>query len=216
MSDTVETTEQNVGQNVDTVQQEPTPNADSMTEALQNDNSPNSMAEALQNDNEPAPNQPQEIEYTFKDKDGNDVTEGEYIGHVKGIAKDLGLSKEQAQKFYEQAQDKVNEINTQALENAKVEWINQTLADEEIGGQHLTESRTNALKAIRSFGSNEFKELLINTGIIEHPEIVRFLSRVGKATSADDKFINGAKPNSQKQSFLREIYGKNSPELFDE
>ena len=163
---TVETTEQKVQTSTDTI-----------TSALQNEvnSAPNNMTEALNNDTAPVvPSEPQEIEYTFKDKDGNDVTEGEYIGHVKGIAKDLGLSKEQAQKFYEQAQDKVNEINTQALENAKVEWINQTVADEEIGGQHLTESRTNALKAIRSFGSNEFKELLINTGIIEHPEIVDF------------------------------------------
>lgn len=216
MSETLNQTEQPT---VETTEQEVQPSADNMTSALQNDanSTPNNMTEALNSDTAPvAPNEPQEIEYTFKDKDGNDVTDGEYIGHVKGIAKDLGLSKEQAQKFYEQAQDKVNEINTQALENAKNEWINQTVADEEIGGQHLTESRNNALKAIRSFGSNEFKELLINTGIIEHPEIIRFLSRVGKATSADAQFIEGSKPAEDKGSFLKAIYGKNSPELFDE
>ena len=188
MSEALNQTEQPT---VETTEQEVQTSTDTITSALQNEvnSAPNNMTEALNNDTAPVtPSEPQEIEYTFKDKDGNDVTDGEYIGHVKGIAKDLGLSKEQAQKFYEQAQDKVNEINTQALENAKVEWINQTVADEEIGGQHLTESRNNALKAIRSFGSNEFKELLINTGIIEHPEIIRFLSRVGKATSADAQF----------------------------
>lgn len=209
-------------ESVITEQQENT--QDSMTEALNNEQSnqetgSQSMSDFVQNGEEnlqeAAPEVSEPINYEFKDKDGNLIQDNdEYLLNVKDISKDLNLSQDQAQKFFEQAKDRVSAINNKALEKLKNEWINSTIQDNEIGGANLNDARSNALKAIKDFGSNEFKELLINTGIIENPEVIRFLARVGKSTREDNNFIRGDQGTPPQQSFLRKMY-KDSPELFE-
>lgn len=101
----------------------------------------------------------------------------------------LKLTNEQAQKLAN-ANAKVEQLRAQAAEkafNAQVEkWAEDVKADKELGGQAFEQVRDSALKAVGKFGTPELKALLNQTGLGNHPEFVRFCSRVGKQLREDD------------------------------
>lgn len=108
-------------------------------------------------------------------------------------AKELGLSKEQAQaylddKIAERASAEAN-IKTQVDELHK-KWLDTVKADPEIGGAKLTESAEMAKRAVEQFGSDALKSFLDETGLGNHPEMIRAFANIGKKL-ANDKFISG-------------------------
>ena len=100
----------------------------------------------------------------------------------KGVAKELGLSQEQAQglvTFALEAETKAAEAQVKDWEATQDQWRSDTKNDEEIGGEKLKETRVDVSKAVGHFGNDAFKELLDITGVGDHVEMVRFLSKVG-------------------------------------
>ena len=110
-----------------------------------------------------------------------------------------GIQKDSAQKIADQLASKIAEAakaNNDALQNTLYE---QSLADKEIGGESFKETSRLALKAVKALGTPELKQLL--TGPVgSHPEVLRFLSRVGKAIS-EDGFVadNGIKKETREE-----------------
>ncbi len=101
----------------------------------------------------------------------------EVDGQFKTLAKDLGLKPEGARRlvdFYSSANQRLHDG-----------WRNQTANDRELGGYNLTRNVATAGKAIDKFGSPELRKALDATGAGNHPEIVRFFVRVGKALAED-------------------------------
>ena len=70
-------------------------------------------------------------------------------------------------------------------------WVEQAKADTEYGNDKFDESISVAVKARDNFGTSEFNEMLDSSGLGNHPEMIRFLNRVGKAISEDSVVVGG-------------------------
>lgn len=87
-------------------------------------------------------------------------------------------------------------------------WFQETEKDPEIGGPKFEASVQNAARALSVFGTNGLKQLMVQYGIGNHPEVVRFFARVGSAIPAEDT-SGGGKPGAGKPEtdFLTKMYG---------
>ncbi len=107
------------------------------------------------------------------------------------FAKENNLTQEQAQRGVDMvAQMKQAEMN-QWVEQQK-SWVDEAKSDAEYGGEKFDESISVAVKARDSFGTSEFNEMLDSSGLGNHPEMIRFLNRVGKAISEDSVIVGGS------------------------
>lgn len=134
------------------------------------------------------------VEYTFKLPEGVEF-KGELFDELKTTAKELGLTQEQAQRVADLGAKQAQGFAAQLLEQQKTlttEWANQTTTDKEIGGDKLPENLAVAKKALDTFGSPELKTLLNQSGLGNHPDIVRFMVKAGRAISEDGKLITGS------------------------
>lgn len=77
------------------------------------------------------------------------------------------------------------EAQTAAYAKQDAEWKQQLADDKEIGGAHLEANRALAAKAIERLGSPGLRQLLEKSGLGNHPDLVRFAVKVGKALSED-------------------------------
>lgn len=130
--------------------------------------------------------------YEFKFPEGVQADEA-LLGEFTPLAKDLGLSQEGAQKLvdlYTKTQTQMLQAQQERWEGLNKEWSDKSTADKEYGGADLNKNVAIAKLAIDKFGTPELKEALNLTGVGNHPEVVRFFYRVGKAIS-DDKFDTG-------------------------
>jgi hypothetical protein len=70
------------------------------------------------------------------------------------------------------------------MKNQSARWVKQCKEDKEIGGDNLNDSIELAKLAIRKFAAKEvwpFNSFLNGSELGNHPEMMRFLLRVGKA-----------------------------------
>lgn len=108
------------------------------------------------------------------------------------IAKEMGLTQEQAQKV---ADVGAKMAQRQAEQHAQLveSWVTQVKTDKEIGGDKLDENLGVARKAMDAFGSPELKDLLNSSGLGNHPAVIKAFFKAGKAIS-EDGFVKGAPP----------------------
>ncbi len=117
---------------------------------------------------------------------------------LASVAKELKLSKEEAQKVADVGV-KMAQRQMEAHQKLVSSWIESVKTDKEIGGDALNENLSTARKAIDAFGSPELKELFNQWGIGNHPEVVKFAVKVGKAIS-DDGFVRGGNTTPPKSA----------------
>jgi hypothetical protein len=143
--------------------------------------------------------------YDFQLPDGVQL-EAAALEELSGMAKELGLTQEQAQKVAnlgaKQAQAFAAQL-TERQQAATAEWATQTSADKELAGpqgQALEENLSFAKKAIDTFATPEFKKLLNESGLGNHPEMVRVFVRAGKAISEDGRLVSGSAGQKVRES----------------
>lgn len=166
----------------------------------------------------PAESKPEAAgEFTPKLPEGFDANDG-VLKHIEEIAKADGLKGEVAQKlvdlYVQQQQQAVKQAEERWTSQNK-EWMDGAKADKEYGGEKFDANLTVARKAIAKFGTPELKQLLDTTGLGNHPELIRFVYRVGKGF-ADDSVAGttgaGAGEVSGEEAKLRAMY----PKMFQE
>lgn len=118
------------------------------------------------------------------------------------VFKELGLSNEAANKLMPvaaQFRDRVTEQTLQGLNDnlatQKAEWLTATKADPDIGGGNLDATLQLAAKGLDHFGFTEgsdFRKLLTDTGLGNHPDMVRIMRGVGEMISEDGFPRSGA------------------------
>lgn len=116
------------------------------------------------------------------------------MGEAVPLFKELGLTQDQAQKlvdFQAKQQAQQNDTFNQQLEA----WAQQAKTDKEFGGDKFDENVALARAAVNKFGTPELKVLLDNYGVGNHPEIIRFMVRVGQLTKEDVPGNKSAQPN---------------------
>jgi len=134
------------------------------------------------------------------------------LGEFKTLAKELNLPQEAAQKLVDM-QAKLQSGNAEAftqtlqahVDKTAQDWANTAKADPEIGGAKFTENVAVAKTALDTFGTPELKALLKESRIGNHPEVIRFMFKAGKAISQDG-FVPG-RSSSAAKSAADVLYG---------
>jgi len=109
-------------------------------------------------------------------------------GEFGGVAKELGLSQDKAQKlvdYYIQLTQKAIQVHNERSAQISEEWKTSAETDKEFGGAKFGENIALAKKALDSFGTPELTKHLNESGLGNHPEIIRFCWKVGKLLSDD-------------------------------
>ena len=118
------------------------------------------------------------------------------LAAVQAVAKELNLNQDQAQKLVDLgvSLDKamVKEFTQEAMKSPvplaptwAAAWSQQTMQDADIGGANLDATMALTRRVFATFGTPELGTFLNNTGLAHHPELVRFMHKVGKAVSED-------------------------------
>lgn len=142
-----------------------------------------------------APGQPYEWQ-DFTVPEGVQLNE-EITTSFKSIREDAKLSPQEKAQSLLDLQGKLTQSLMESQEQAqaaqKQQWADQIKADPELGGANFDKTVETAVKAIEQFGSPELRTLLNGTGIGNHPELVKFCHRIGKALSEDSLVMGGDK-----------------------
>ncbi|HKI62885.1 MAG TPA: hypothetical protein VKA31_11380 [Mariprofundaceae bacterium] len=129
------------------------------------------------------------------------TVDGNRMDEFKPIAKELGLTQDQAQKlvdFYADGIKSQVEQTQSAWNDIMTTWQEDVKKDQEIGGKAFDESLSSAKKALDAFGTEKLYEALEQTGMGNHPEFIRVFSRMGKAIAEDKIRIGGASADGPK------------------
>lgn len=127
---------------------------------------------------------------------------------IQAIAKELNLPQSQAQKLADLAlkrSEAAQASQMEALEKARTEWADAARADKEFGGDQLEANLGAARKALDAFGTPELRGLLNESGLGNHPEVIRFMVRAGKAISGD-RIVTGAAGAADAAPDARKLY----------
>lgn len=128
---------------------------------------------------------------------GSDFDSGVIASYGK-TAQELGLTKEQAQGVFDKVAPLIRASEQGRHEKRVAEWGDTARKDGEFGGSNLAPNLQTANKALTTFGNPELSELLKATGLAEHPEVIRFMFRVGKAISTDQR-VDGRPKGAAKE-----------------
>ncbi len=134
--------------------------------------------------------------YEFKAPDGRNF-DNEVMHAYSEVARELNLSQESAQKMLDRIGPKMAEQQIKDIQSVKTGWLDSSRVDKEFGGDNINTNMSTAKRALDTFGTPELKNLLNETGLGNHPEVIRFFFRAGKSIS-EDTFVgatSGSVPN---------------------
>lgn len=129
------------------------------------------------------------------------------VATFKGLAEELKLSAEQMQKLvdFETQAARENAAKTEEEKRDIIAgWARQTKA---LYGANLEEEISFALRAANAFGGPEFRALLEDTGLGNHPIMLRTLIGIGRCIS-EDACPGGQPAAKQDKTFAEALYGK--------
>lgn len=142
--------------------------------------------------------------YEFKMPEGVEL-DSKAADEFSAIAKELKLSQADAQRIADVAvkmQQKQAETHAEMVKG----WADSCKTDKEFGGDNLQQNLSVARKAIDTFGSPELKAMLNSTGMGNHPEVVRFAFKAGKAISEDSFVQSGSRTPTPDASLEKRLY----------
>ena len=140
---------------------------------------------------------PETYEFNTKISDDSSELDPEVVTAFGEVAKELDLPQDAAQKVLDKVAPVIQAKQAKVLEQVKTDWANDSQADKEFGGENLAENLEIAKKSLDAFGSDTLKSLLHETGFGNHPEIIRFMFKVGSAISEDSYVGNSEGAMSQ-------------------
>lgn len=165
------------------------------------------QAEGQQQEGQEQPKPEAPESYEFKPIDGVSVAP-EVIERFSAVAKDLKLSQEAAQKVFEEMAPAIQAHQVAQVQAVTAEWAKQSTADPEFGGEKLQENLAVAKKALDTFGTPELRNLLNESGLGNHPDVIRFMYRAGRAIS-EDKFVVAGASQAKAKDPAEILFGGN-------
>jgi len=133
------------------------------------------------------------------------------------IFKELGLSNEQANKLIplaaqmaQRIQDKANQEILASVATDRKAWLDTARADPEIGGANWDTTMQVSASALDQLGfpkGSPFRVLLNESGLGNHPEMIRAFAKVGKAIGEDSNFVR-AESGAGKKTHAQILFGK--------
>ena len=173
-------------QSVDTATSEQTTDTQQQAENVQDQQvSDETTVESETSESETPEGAPDKYEFNAKVADAPEELDPEVLTAFGEVAKELNLPQEAAQKVLDKVAPVIQAKQAKVLEEVKAGWVSDSQADEEFGGENLNDNLEVAKSALNAFGNQALKSLLVETGFGNHPEIIRFMYRAGKAISED-------------------------------
>ncbi len=141
------------------------------------------------------------VEYEFQLPEGVTLDE-DILGQFRSEAQALKLPADKAQALVgmgAQAVQKAMDTVLEADKARRATWATEAESDAEFGGPQFKENLSVAQEAIGTF-SPKLKTFLNETGLGNHPEMIRFAFKVGQLLKQDG-FVAGKRigPDSQPQ-----------------
>ena len=197
MTEANQTNEGDTQQPVD-ASTEATTDTEQQAEGVQDQQvSDETAVESETSDQEAPKGAPETYEFNTKITDESAELDPEVVTAFGEVAKELDLPQDAAQKVLDKVAPVIQAKQAKVLEQVKLDWANDSQADKEFGGENLAENLNVAKQALDAFGSDSLKSLLHETGFGNHPEIIRFMYKAGKAISEDSYVGNSEGAMSQ-------------------
>ncbi len=151
---------------------------------------------------------PEDGVYEFTLPDGIQIDE-KLAAAASPILKDAKVSRGAANKLAEfLTNQKKAEVERWA--ETQENWVKDAKSDKEYGGDKFGASVETAKKSLEKFGTPALREALVFSGMGNHPEMIRFMARVGNAFS-DDRPVGSETPAAKGKSAEEELYGATTP-----
>ena len=198
MTEANQTNEGDTQQPVDTATSEQTTDTQQQTEGVQEQQvSDETAVENETSESETPQGAPETYEFNTKITDDSSELDPEVVTAFGEVAKELDLPQDAAQKVLDKVAPVIQAKQAKVLEQVKLDWAADSQADKEFGGENLAANLEIAKKSLDAFGSDSLKSLLHETGFGNHPEIIRFMYKAGKAISEDSYVGNSEGAMSQ-------------------
>lgn len=156
-----------------------------------------------------------DLKVTTKDEEGKDVEvelDTALLAEATPIFKEVGLTNDQANKLAPLAikvQERMLAAQADNYNALKADWAKQAKADPDIGGKHWAETEAFAAKALDTFGApsvkdadgnetNEFRVLLNESGLGNHPVMLKMFRQIGEKLGEDSTFTRSEASPSKK------------------
>jgi hypothetical protein len=143
---------------------------------------------------DPADEIPEDGRYDFNLPEGMAIDQ-KLAEAMSPVLKDIGLTRGQAQALAGAlAAHRQAEAANGSREWADIQtgWVNSAKKDSEIGGARWDASVSTAQGALARFGTPGLRAFLTESGGGNHPEVIRFMARVGNAIAEDRPESGGA------------------------
>jgi len=150
---------------------------------------------------------PETYEFNTKLSDDSSELDPEIVTTFGEVAKELDLPQDAAQKVLDKVAPAMQARQAKLIEDTKIEWANQSQSDQEFGGENLSANLEVAKQSLDAFGTDAFKSLLQESGLGNHPEVIRFMYRAGKAISEDSYVGNSQGANPRGSNIPKDFNG---------
>lgn len=147
--------------------------------------------------------------YDLKLPDGS-LLNAKAVERIAAYAKAQRLTNEQAQSVLDTEHKAVASfIDGQIgeLEARATAWATEAKADKEFGGDAFPQNMEYAKRAVDKYATPGLKQILNETGLGNHPEMLRVFYRIGKAMKEDSVVVPGSQAG-QRPSMAERFYGK--------
>jgi hypothetical protein len=147
------------------------------------------------------------IEYIFELPEGVSMAD-ETLEGLKSLAGDLKLDQESANKVKDLGVEMLKKWETaqsEALEAMRTEWADAAKSDKEIGGAKFDENIAGAKAAMDKFATPELTAFLNESGLGNHPEMIRLFWKLNNQIS-DDALVSG-NPAPQPKTRAEILFG---------
>ena len=137
----------------------------------------------------------------------------EALKEIALTATQMGLSKEQAQKLLDR--DSAMFASTQVAQKEQLtkmseQWKTDASNDKEIGGTEFKKNAELVKRVVDKFASDDLKKILVGTGYGNHPEWLRFVARIAKASAEDTLVLGDTNKGGEKTSTADILFGPGS------
>jgi len=127
--------------------------------------------------------------YEFKAPEGREY-DAAVLTPFAEAAREANLTQDAAQKILDRMAPALAARQQEQVSAVRNGWLDASRTDKEFGGERLQENLSAAKRALDSFAAPELRKLLDDTGLGNHPEVIRMLVRVGKGMN-EDSFVSG-------------------------
>ena len=158
------------------------------------------------------------------DADGNKDTPGEYaeftipegqeldkgaMDTFKPIAKELGLTQEQAQKLvdvYSGSTADASKVMMEQIDALHESWIQEVRNDKELGGVKFDETLATARTFLNGYGDEQLTQVLNESGLGNHPAVVKLFYKLGRSMAEDNVNIGAIRNAEGEVSLAKRMF----------